>query len=107
MFQSLANKQEIPNAMDESEIVQYLNVEELVNKFEIPCRIETCTAINGVGGKIDESLKAGFDWLLRYIVSKKEEIKTRVDYDIGLQRGMESRMKSEKFEKIRQRREME
>jgi hypothetical protein len=35
----LANKQELPNSMDESEIVQYLNVEELVNKFQIPCRI--------------------------------------------------------------------
>ena len=27
------------NALDESEIVQFLNVEELVNKFQIPCRI--------------------------------------------------------------------
>ena len=29
----------MPNALDESEIVQFLNVEELVNKYQIPCRI--------------------------------------------------------------------
>jgi hypothetical protein len=35
----LANKQDQPNSLDESEIVQHLNVEELVNRFQIPCRI--------------------------------------------------------------------
>ena len=38
-FNSLGNKQDLPNALDESEIVQHLNVEELVNKNHIPCRI--------------------------------------------------------------------
>ena len=35
----MGNKQDMPNALDESEIVQFLNVEDLVNKYQIPCRI--------------------------------------------------------------------
>lgn len=103
----IANKQEMPNSMDESEIVQYLNVEELVNKFQIPCRIESSTANSGTGAKIDEALKTGFDWLIKYILHKQEELKIRIDYDVGLQRGRESRIKSEKFDKIKERREAE
>lgn len=97
----------MPNSMDESEIVQYLNVEELVNKFQIPCRIESSTANSGTGAKIDEALKTGFDWLIKYILHKQEELKIRIDHDVGLQRGRESRIKSEKFDKIRERREAE
>jgi len=103
----IANKQELPNAMDESEIVQYLNVEELVNKFQIPCRIESCTVAEGVGSKMDEAFRAGFDWLVKYIVLRQEELKTRIDFDVGMQRGRESRITSEKYDKIRERRELE
>lgn len=42
-FNSLGNKQDLPNALDESEIVQFLNVEELVNRYQIPCRIVIST----------------------------------------------------------------
>ncbi len=103
----IANKQDLPNAMDESEIVQYLNVEELVNKFQIPCRIESCTVSDGVGSKMDEAFRAGFDWLIKHIVMKRGELKTRVDVDVCLQRGREMKITSEKFDKIRERREMQ
>lgn len=38
-IQSLANKQDQSTALDESEIVQHFNLEELVNKYHIPCRV--------------------------------------------------------------------
>lgn len=103
----LANKAETPNAMDESEIVQYLNIEELVNKYQIPCRIEPCTAISGVGNKQDESLKAGFDWLLKYITIKQEELSSRIEYDVAMQRGRETKSKSERFDRFKQKRDDE
>lgn len=35
----LANKQDSPSAFDESDIVHTLNIEELANRFEVPCRV--------------------------------------------------------------------
>ena len=93
--------------MDESEIVQYLNIEELVNRYQIPCRIETCTANAGVGAKADEAMKAGFEWLLKFIVTRQEEFKTRIDHDVSLQRGRESRIKSEKYDRLKTKRDTE
>lgn len=101
----LGNKQDMPNALDESEIVQFLNVEDLVNKYQIPCRIETCQASLGTGNKLDDSIKFGFEWLLKYIVLKYDELKTRVDYDVKMQKNKESKIKLEKQEKIKQSRE--
>jgi hypothetical protein len=117
----------LPNALDESEIVQFLNVEELVNKYQIPCRIvislkknyksykkkdwfsnsrkEICQASLGTGNKLDESIKSGFDWLLKYIIFKYDELKTRIDYDVQLQKNRESKIKQEKQEKIKHSRE--
>lgn len=35
----LANKQDQASALDESEIVQHFNLEELVNRYHVPCRV--------------------------------------------------------------------
>jgi hypothetical protein len=43
--------------------------------------------------------------LLKYIVLKYDELKTRVDYDVKMQRNKESKIKLEKQEKIKQSRE--
>lgn len=93
--------------MDESEIVQYLNVEELVNKYQIPCRIEMCSASSGVGSNADEAMKVGFDWLIKYISHEYEGLKLRIDHDVSLQRGRESKIKSEKYDRIKQQRQMD
>ena len=88
--------------MDESEIVQYLNVEELANKYQIPCRIEMCSASAGVGSRADAAMRAGLDWLVRAIGNEFEGLKLRIDHDVSLQRGRETRIKSEKYERVKQ-----
>lgn len=128
----LANKQDQANALDEGEIVQYLNVEELVNRHQTPCRIvsvgflfpflpaclrglhklillpqEPCIAVQGVASKMDQSLKAGFDWLIKHIQVNMDELKTRVDYDSEIQRNKELRLRREKYERVKQKRELE
>lgn len=66
---------------------------------------ETCQASLGTGNKLDDSIKFGFEWLLKYIVLKYDELKTRVDYDVKMQKNKESKIKLEKQEKIKQSRE--
>ena len=56
---------------------------------------------------MDQSLKIGFDWLYKYIDLKYEELKTRIQYDVDLQKSKESMIKKEKFDRVKQRREME
>ena len=62
-------------------------------------------ATTGFGNRMDESLEMGFDWLMRHILANLNELKTRVDYDVQMQRGKESRAKRERSEKVRQKRE--
>lgn len=103
----LANKQDASvNAMDESEIVQFLNVEELVNKYEIPCRIESCAALKGSGKNADAPLKVGFDWLMKHLVVNYEELKTRIDQDVQVQKGEESRIRRDKSDRVRKSRSL-
>lgn len=97
----LANKQDLADSLDESEIVQYLNVEELVNRFQIPCRIETCTALKGTGSRLDESLKIGFEWLIKHITFHYDELRTRIEFDVERQKFDESRIRKEKTDRIK------
>jgi ADP-ribosylation factor-like protein 13B len=101
----LANKQDQNNALDESEIVQYLDVEDLVNKFQIPCRIEMCSAFSGSmsSSQMDPALKLGFEWLISAASTHFDEMKTRVEYDVEQQRNEESRTRREKQARIKKR----
>lgn len=102
----LGNKQDMPNALDESEIVHYLNVEELVNRFQIPCRIETCVATKGVAKNVDPSLKTGFDWLIMHLKLNYGDLKARTDIDVERQKSEESRIRKEKSDRVRQSRSL-
>lgn len=75
--------------------------------FNSSFKQETCAAVTGVGNKIDKSLKIGFDWLIKHISTQYDELKTRIDYDTEIQRKHEARIKREKFERVRQKRELE
>ena len=101
----LANKQDQTNALDESEIVQYLNVEDLVNRYQIPCRIEMCSALhsNMNGSQLDRALKLGFDWLLNAALTHFDEMKTRIEFDVERQRMDETRTRREKQARIKKR----
>ena len=56
---------------------------------------------------MDPSLKIGFDWLIKHINVNMDELKTRVDYDSEVQRNRELRLKKEKYERVKQKRELE
>ncbi len=86
--------------MDESEIVYGMNIEELVNRYEIPCRIELCTATRGAGSKTDEAIKRGFDWLVKMIMRVKEDLQKRIDEDVQRQKAEETRIKREKSARL-------
>lgn len=103
----IGNKQDLINSLDESEIVQYLNLEDLANKFEIPCRVETCSVLNSIDSQINYSLRLGLDWLYKDIMANFEKISERVGDDVGRQRSHEMRIKREKMDRNRQRRDFE
>lgn len=103
----IGNKQDLNNSLDESEIVQYLNLEELANKFEIPCRVETCSVLNPIDTQINFSLRIGLDWLYKDIMANFEKINERVEMDVGRQRSQEMRIRREKMDRNRQRRDYE
>lgn len=97
----IGNKQDSSNPLDESEIVQYLNLEELANKYEIPCRVETCVALNAINSKINQSLRIGFDWLFKDIMVNYDKLKERVEDDADRQRSEEMRIKRERSDRLR------
>jgi len=97
----LANKQDQASAMDESELVQHFNLEEIVNRYHVPCRVELCIANSGVGKKMDQSLKTGFDWLVKYIGIHFEELQSRIEEDVKKQRHAESLVRREKSDRLR------
>jgi len=82
--------------LDESEIVQFFEIEELVNKFQNPCRIETTSFIKDKEIKIEDSVNKGLTWLIKYILSNQDEIRTKIDYDTKIQRSEESKRRKEK-----------
>jgi hypothetical protein len=86
--------------MDESELVYGLNIEDLVNRYEIPCRVELCVGIAGHGSKADEAIKRGFDWLFKMILKVRGDLQRRIDEDVQRQRAEENRIKKEKSARL-------
>ena len=46
--------------MDEIDLVESLKVEEIVNKYKCPTRVETCSAITTRKNKPDKPIADGF-----------------------------------------------
>lgn len=82
----LANKQDIEDALDEIDICERLNLEELVNRNKCPCRVETCSAIKGIGKKLDRGIKQGMEWLLETVKQDYERMNERVQKDMEAQK---------------------
>ncbi|GBP06341.1 ADP-ribosylation factor-like protein 13B [Eumeta japonica] len=79
----LANKQDKQGALDDIDVVEQLNIEPLINKYRCPTLVESYTAsANSNKTKLDPGLKAGYQWLLNYIVKRYGDINLRVQTDI-------------------------
>lgn len=59
-FFRLANKQDVEGAMDEIDLVESLKIEQVVNKYKCPTRVETCSAITTRKEKPDKPIADGF-----------------------------------------------
>lgn len=101
----LANKQDQEGALDEIDICDQLDLETMVNNSKCPCRVETCSAIQGSGKKVDKSLREGFRWLLQNISSDWEDLHTRVEEDMIVKKEAQAAARKARLERARKARE--
>ncbi|XP_045596742.2 ADP-ribosylation factor-like protein 13B isoform X2 [Procambarus clarkii] len=97
----LANKQDVDGAMDEIDLVESLSVEQVVNKYKCPTRVETCSAITTRKHKPDKPIADGFRWLIDTIVVHYKEINKRVQGDLEKEREQLKKEMEERKERIR------
>nr|XP_027209665.1 ADP-ribosylation factor-like protein 13B isoform X7 [Penaeus vannamei] len=97
----LANKQDVEGAMDEIDLVESLKIEQVVNKYKCPTRVETCSAITTRKEKPDKPIADGFRWLVDTIVVHYKEINKRVDADMETERKQLEKEMEERRERIR------
>ncbi|XP_047489728.1 ADP-ribosylation factor-like protein 13B isoform X4 [Penaeus chinensis] len=97
----LANKQDVEGAMDEIDLVESLKIEQVVNKYKCPTRVETCSAITTRKEKPDKPIADGFRWLIDTIVVHYKEINKRVDADMETERKLLEKEMEERRERIR------
>jgi hypothetical protein len=55
----LANKQDLPGALDELDLVERLGIEDLVNRQKCPTSVETCAAVLSP----DPAIQNGYKWV--------------------------------------------
>ncbi|KAM8977017.1 ADP-ribosylation factor-like protein 13B [Pelodytes ibericus] len=101
----LANKQDVKESMYESDIIELLSLEKLVNENKCYCNVAQCSATMGYGKKFDKSIKNGFNWLLTKISSDYEALHERVQRDTTEQREKEELDKRERAERVKRIRE--
>ncbi|XP_003728851.1 ADP-ribosylation factor-like protein 13B isoform X1 [Strongylocentrotus purpuratus] len=96
----LANKQDQEGALDEIDICDQLDLEEIVRNSKCPCRVETCSAVQGIGKRMDPSIKDGIQWLLDGIGNDWAKITKRVEEDTAAQKEEEAQKRAEKRERV-------
>ncbi|XP_022098135.1 ADP-ribosylation factor-like protein 13B isoform X3 [Acanthaster planci] len=101
----LANKQDKEGALDEIDICDQLNLEDMVNDSKCPCRVETCSATQGIGKKMDKSVTIGLQWLLHGILRDWPTLSARVAREMDEQKEADAIERKAKLERIRKRRE--
>ncbi|KFW09060.1 ADP-ribosylation factor-like 13B [Eurypyga helias] len=101
----LANKKDREGALSEADVIACLTLEEMVNKYKCPLKIEPCSATMGRGKKIDKSIKEGFCWLLQTIEKDFDTLNERIQRDTAQQRAYEQQQKAEGAERVRRIRE--
>lgn len=76
----LANKQDIPGAIDELDVVENLDVEKVANLMRCPTRVEICSCIftPDKAKSSTSGIKNGYNWLLEIISKNYEDLNERV-----------------------------
>ncbi|XP_057671846.1 ADP-ribosylation factor-like protein 13B isoform X1 [Diorhabda carinulata] len=97
----LANKQDQENAVDEIEIIEYLNLEYLVNTRKCPTLVQSCSASENKVDKLDTGVQKGYNWLMGYIDKHYETLNQRVEIDVREQELKEKQELLEKIQNIR------
>ncbi|XP_077488282.1 ADP-ribosylation factor-like protein 13B [Amblyomma americanum] len=103
----LLNKQDLETAVDETEMCSLLDLENVVNQYKCPTRVENCCAIRfgGRKRKRDPGIDGGFQWLLGHISRNLDELRDRVEHDTALQHAQEERNKEERLARVQKARE--
>ncbi|CAH8657804.1 ADP-ribosylation factor-like protein 13B [Schistosoma haematobium] len=101
----LANKRDIKGALDESELIAALQLDDLVNEYKCPCRLEHCCALLLPNQKLDKAIREGLKWLLAYIQSDLINIQSRVGADVDRQIRQQTEERAARKERVRLARE--
>ncbi|XP_041076927.1 ADP-ribosylation factor-like protein 13B [Polyodon spathula] len=96
-----ANKQDKASAMLESEFIEVLSLERLVNESQTLCHIEPCSAIADVWCWSDRNRLKGLRWLLRAVTLDYSELCARVTRDTAQPVGWEEEERSRKSQRGR------
>lgn len=97
----LANKQDNENALDEIDIIEYLNIESIVNHQKCPTLVQSCSATEN-NSKLDPGIKKGYEWLLNNIVRHYSNLNNRVETESKQQELQEREDMTEKIRRIRE-----
>lgn len=97
----LANKQDQESALDEVDLIEYLKIEELVNKYCCPALVQSCSANESNYHKSDPGIKQGYEWIINYIDQNYEQLNSRVLVDTVEQEIQEKQEMLAKIERIR------
>ncbi|GAA55609.1 ADP-ribosylation factor-like 2-like 1, partial [Clonorchis sinensis] len=104
----LANKKDVAEALDEPELIEALKLDQLVNQFRCPCRLERCCALLTKHKKLDKAIRTGLRWLLTYIESQLPDLEKRIRLDTEKQareQALEREARRERVRLARERRE--
>ncbi|KAM8847731.1 ADP-ribosylation factor-like protein 13A [Synchiropus picturatus] len=97
----LANKQDKMNALLESELIEMLSLEKLVNQSRSLCHIEPCSALLDLRRWSDRKISRGLRWLLRAICLDYPELCSRVARDGKTPLEPRENLKHGKVERLR------
>ncbi|XP_053735309.1 ADP-ribosylation factor-like protein 13A isoform X2 [Synchiropus splendidus] len=97
----LANKQDKMNALLESELIEMLSLEKLVNQSRSLCHIEPCSALLDLRRWSDRKISRGLRWLLRAICLDYPELCSRVARDAKTPLEPRENLKHGKVERLR------
>lgn len=102
----LANKQDNETALDEVDIIEYLNIEPLVNHQKCPTLVQSCSA-SEKNSKLDLGIKKGYEWLVSNIVRNYQTLNQRVESESKEQDDREREEMVEKIQRIREQQNIE
>uniref|UniRef100_A0A6P7FA60 ADP-ribosylation factor-like protein 13B n=1 Tax=Diabrotica virgifera virgifera TaxID=50390 RepID=A0A6P7FA60_DIAVI len=97
----LANKQDSVNAVDEIEIIEFLDLEFLVNNRKCPTLVQSCAASESNANKLDIGVQKGYNWLMNYIDKHYDSLNQRVEQDVEEQEIKDKQELLEKIKRIR------